>query len=349
MKVVVTGATGNVGTSVLRSLSADPEVHEVVALARRDPGRDLEGATFVRSDVTLDDLVPVFRGADAVVHLAWLIQPGRDEALTRHVNVFGSHRVFDAVVAAKVPAVVYASSVGAYSPGPKDRRVDESWPTNGIVTSFYSRHKVEVERRLDRLEADQPQLRVVRLRPGLIFKRAAATEIRRLFIGPLLPGALLRSRLAFVSPAIPELRFQAVHSDDVGDAYRAAVRSDRAGAFNIAAEPVIGPEELAEMLHAPPLRVSPRVLRAAAAVSYRLRLQPAEPGWVDMGLGVPLMSVDRARRELGWSPQRTATDAVRELVEGMRDGADDRTAPLARATTGPARLREFLTGMGARQ
>jgi nucleoside-diphosphate-sugar epimerase len=283
------------------------------------------------------------------VHLAWLIQPGRDEALTRRVNVSGSERVFAAVVAARVPALIYASSVGAYSPGPKDRRVDESWPTNGIATSFYSRHKAEVERQLDRLQAEQPRLRIARLRPGLIFKREAATEIRRLFLGPLVPGALWRSSLVPLCPAVPGLRFQAVHSDDVAEAFRAAVLSDGGGAFNIAAEPVLGPEELAGMLDARMVSVSPRVVRGLAAASYRMRLQPAEPGWVDMGLGVPLMSVERARRELAWSPRRTAVEALGELAKGMRDGADDRTAPLARSTSGPARIREFFTGMGERQ
>jgi nucleoside-diphosphate-sugar epimerase len=349
MKVVVSGATGNVGTSVLRALAADSGVDEVVALARRAPGRELDGAEFVRADVTTDDLGKVFAGAAAVVHLAWLIQPGRDEAVTRRVNVEGSRRVFEAVAAARVPALIYASSVGAYSPGPKDRPVDESWPTNGIASSFYSRHKAEVERQLDRLQAVQPQLRIVRLRPGLIFKREAATEIRRLFVGPLLPRALLRSSLLPVFPAVPRLRFQAVHSDDVGEAYRAAVVSDHAGAFNIAADPVIGPEELAGMLGARLVPMPAGIVRGAAAVTYRLRLQPAEPDWVDMGLGVPIMSTERARRELGWSPRHTATEALGELVAGMRDGADDRTAPLARGTSGPVRMREFLTGVGGRQ
>ena len=77
--------------------------------------------------------------------------------------------MFDAVVrAGPVPAsLVYASSVGAYSPGPKDRRVDESWPTDGTPSSFYSRHKVEVERVLDQVEAEHPELRVVRLATGI--------------------------------------------------------------------------------------------------------------------------------------------------------------------------------------
>lgn len=348
MKIVVTGATGNVGTSVTRALASDANVHEIVAVARRAPSRGLEGARFVAADVAHSDLEPIFRGADAVVHLAWLIQPGRDEATTHRVNVRGSRRVFEAVAATGVPALVYASSVGAYSPGPKDRMVDESWPTGGIASSFYSRHKAAVERELDLLAGENPDLRVVRLRPGLIFQRAAATEIRRLFAGPLLPGSLLRAGLAPFSPAIPGLRFQAVHSDDVADAYRRAVVSDARGAFNIAAEPVIGAVELAELLQARPLRIPARLVRGVAAASFALRLQPAEPGWVDMALGVPLMDTGRARSELGWAPRVSATEAISELVAGMRDGADDQTPPLARATSGPFRIREFLTGLGRR-
>ncbi len=349
MRVVVTGATGNVGTSVVRALAGDGGVDQIVALARRVPGRDLAGAELVAADVAESDLVPIFRGADAVVHLAWLIQPGRDESVTSRVNLLGSHRVFESVLAAKVPALVYASSVGAYSPGPKDRFVDESWPTDGIPTSFYSRHKATVERELDRLEREQPSLRVVRLRPGLIFKRDAATEIRRLFLGPFLPRALLRSRLVPFTPDVPGLRFQAVHSDDVGDAYRRAVLSDCTGAFNLAAEPAIGTPELATLLDAPPRRVPAPVLRRAAAASFALRLQPVEPGWLDMALGVPLMSSARARQELGWEPRQAATEAIRELMIGMREGADDQTPPLARSTSGPARAWELLSGLGARQ
>src|SRR5206468_3400652 len=92
-------------------------------------------------------------------------------------NVDGSRRVFAAAVAAKVPAIVYVSSVGTYSAGPKDTPVDESWRTDGIPTSTYARHKTAVERELDRVEQANPQLRVVRLRPGLIFQRDAASEI----------------------------------------------------------------------------------------------------------------------------------------------------------------------------
>ncbi|HET6869394.1 MAG TPA: NAD-dependent epimerase/dehydratase family protein [Solirubrobacteraceae bacterium] len=348
MRVVVTGATGNVGTSLLETLEPESRIDEIVAVARRAPGRTFARTTFTAADIASADLVEVFRGADAVVHLAWLIQPGRSEAITHRVNVAGSERVFRAAVEANVPAVLHASSVGAYSAGPKDRLVDESWPTDGIRSSFYSRHKVAVERQLDRLEQEQPTMRVVRMRPGLIFKADAASEIRRLFAGPFLPRALLRPELIPVVPDVDRLRFQAVHSLDVGEAYRLALLSDARGAFNLAADPPIGPPELAELLRARRLKLPRAVLRGAAAATFAARLQPSEPGWVDMAFAVPLLDSTRARRELGWEPTRTGTEALSELIEAMRQGADYATPPLARATSGPGRIREFLTGLGTR-
>jgi nucleoside-diphosphate-sugar epimerase len=349
MRVVITGATGNVGTSLLRVLGDDDRVTEITAVARRLPGLSAPKTTFVAADVARSDLDGVLRGADAVVHLAWLIQPSRDEAATHAVNVEGSRRVFEAAARAGVPTVVHASSVGAYAEGPKDRAVDESWPTTGIPTSFYSRHKAAVERILDAFEAAHPEMRVVRLRPGLIFKRDAASGIRRLFAGPLLPSPLLHRALLPVLPVTDRLVMQAVHSLDVADAYRLAVcDEDARGAYNVAAEPVLDAATLGAALGARPLKVPRAALRALTDLSWRARLQPTPPGWLDLGLGVPLMDVSRARDELGWTPSRSATSALLELLEGMRESAGIDTPPLARATGGPMRVRELLSGVGAR-
>ena len=65
---------------------------------------------------------------------------------------------------------------------------------------------------------------------------------------------------------------------DVGDAYRRALLTDARGAFNLAAEPPIGAEELTRILRARPLKLSARVLRAAASATFSLRLHPSEPG-----------------------------------------------------------------------
>jgi len=349
MRVVVVGATGNIGTSVLRSLEKEERVESVLGLARRLPGLTMPKVEWAAADVVSDDLVPHLRGADAVVLLAWIIQPSRDLNQQWMVNVEGSMRVARAVKEAGVPALLYASSVGAYSPGPKDRRVDESWPTGGTPNSYYARHKAEVERRLDRFEREVPEVRVVRMRPGLVFKKEAAEGIRRLFAGPFLPSPLVRPELINAIPDIPNLRSQIIHSYDVGEAFRLAIVGETRGPFNLATEPVLDAGEIGRILDARPLPVSAQVARTGARLSWQLRIQPVSEGWLDMAMSVPIMDTGRARRELAWSPERSADEALLDLLEGLRTGAGLDTPPLSPRTSGPFRIRELLTGVGGRE
>ena len=349
MRVVVVGATGNVGTSLVQALSDEPAVERVIGVARRRPALVVPKVEWHGADIASSDLVTCFSGADAVVHLAWAIQPSRDSEALRLTNILGTERVLDAVARARVPALAYASSVGAYSPGPKDHEVDEDWPTDGIETSFYSRHKAEVESLLDEFERGEPGVRVVRMRPALIFKRVAATEIRRLFLGPFLPRfAFARGALAVV-PDMPGFRFQAVHTDDVADAFRRALLSEDArGPYNLAAGPILDPESLSRILDARRVSIPPQALRGLASASWRARLQPSPPGWLDMALQAPLMSSHRAAQELGWEPRTSADAALIELIDGLRDGSGLATPPLDPASSGPLRIHELQTGIGAR-
>ena len=349
MRVVVVGASGNIGTSLLQTLAGEAAVDSVLGLSRRRPEVAVPKTEWAEADIREDDLRALLRGADAVVHLAWAIQPSRDEALLWRTNVHGSRRVFRAVAETGVPALVYASSVGTYSVGPKDRPVDENWPREGIPTSFYGRHKAEVERLLDVFEREHGSVRVVRLRPALVFKRGAASGMRRLFAGPFLPTPLLRRRLAPLVPSHPRLRFQCVHSLDVGQAFRLALVSDFRGAANLAAEGVLDGDALGRLLDARPVHVPGRALRAAAALTWYLHLQPSPPGWIDLAFGVPLMDAGRARTDLGWTPRHTAGEAFLELMAGLREGAGLDTPPLASETGGPARLGEIAGGMGERE
>jgi UDP-glucose 4-epimerase len=349
MRVVVVGATGNIGTSVLRSLEKEERVESVLGLARRLPALTMPKVEWAAADVVSDDLVPHLRGADAVVLLAWIIQPSRDLNQQWMVNVEGSMRVARAVKETGVPALLYASSVGAYSPGPKDRRVDESWPTGGTPNSYYARHKAEVERRLDRFEREVPEVRVVRMRPGLVFKKEAAEGIRRLFAGPFLPSPLVRPELINAIPNIPNLRSQIIHSYDVGEAFRLAIVGETRGPFNLATEPVLDAGEIGRILDARPLPVSAQAARAGARLSWQLRIQPVSEGWLDMAMSVPIMDTGRARRELGWSPERSADEALLDLLEGLRTGAGLDTPPLSPRTSGSFRIREILTGVGGRE
>lgn len=351
MRIVIIGATGNVGTALVRSLVAEPRVTEIVGFARRAPDSTPDGVEMVTGDVRTHDLTTLVAGADAVVHLAWRLQPSRHQEITRSTDVGGTKRVLEAVAAAGVPTVVVASSLAAYGPrgGDPDQRVDETWPTTGIPTSFYSREKVAVERALDVFEGEHPEVRVVRVRPAIIFQRSAAQEIRRLFLGPFWPDALVRPGWIPITPLPPALRFQVVHADDVADAFRlVAVDPDARGAYNVAAEPVITPRRFAKVLggrRGMPVPVPAMLLRLLASATWLARIQPTPPGWLDLGMQSPLLSTERIRA-LGWAPRHDGPAVLHELLAGMRDGAGGDTPPLAADAGGRFRGDEIRSGVG---
>jgi nucleoside-diphosphate-sugar epimerase len=348
MRVVVVGATGNVGTSVVSALLDEPAVTDLVGVARRQPQWRPEGVTWQQADVASDDLRPVVAGADAVIHLAWLLQPSHNQPEQWETNVVGTRRLLDAVAAETVASFIYASSIGAYSPAPAGQLVDETWPTDGVPTSPYSRQKAYTERVLDAFEAANPTVRVARLRPGLIVKPGAASEIRRLFGGPFLPTPLLRAVGLPVWPATKGLELQFVHSHDAAEAYRLALLSDESGAFNIAADPIIDAATAAEALQAWKVPVPGPVLRGLAAATWHLRLQPADPGWIDLAIAAPLLDTTRARTVLGWTPQHAADQALAEFIEAVGRSEGMPTPPLDPASSGVARSSEIATGVGGR-
>lgn len=351
MRIVVVGASGNAGTALLRRLRRERGV-ELAGVARRLPGPDAgepyDQVEWHSCDVGLpgaaDQLAEVFAGAGAVVHLAWQIQPSHDQRVLHRTNVGGSRAVIDAVVRAKVPALVYASSVGVYAAGPKNHPVSERWPATGVPASSYSRDKAEVEAMLDEVEREHPDLRVVRMRPGLNFQRDAATEISRYFLGPFAPVRLLRYGRIPLVPANRRLRMQAVHTDDVAEAYARAVLGDARGAFNLAADPVLTPELVARHFHGWTVPVGAPLLRMAARLTWYARLQPVDAGWVELALNVPLMSSERAEAELGWRPRVDAVSALKELLAGMAERAHTASPPMSGARDLPGRLAAVLRG-----
>ena len=345
MRIVVVGATGNFGTSVLDALADDPAVDDVIGLARRLPQRRWPKTRFVACDLRTDALEPHFVGADAVVHLAWFFLPSHRPDITWRNNVYGSERLFEAVARAEVPTLVYASSIGAYSPA-DGAVVDERWPTHSRPGSAYGREKAYVERMLDAFEARHPSVRVVRLRPAFLFKRAAASEQLRIFAGPFAPR--LPRRGVPVLPYPHGLRFAVLHTDDAAAAVRLAVRAEHAtGAFNLATSPIVDGPMLADLLGARLLTVPPWLTRTAAAVAWHLRIVPTEPGLFDLLRTAPLLDVERARVELGWQPSRSSADAIRALLSGASDGSGDDTPPLAPDGLG-IRAREIAAGVGGR-
>ncbi|UNK45529.1 NAD-dependent epimerase/dehydratase family protein [Arthrobacter sulfonylureivorans] len=329
MRIAVVGASGNVGTALLRRLHAAQSERaddlEIVGIARRVPDAaraPYDGVTWVALDVASGDarqrLAEAFKGCDAVVHLAWVLQPNHDEETMRRVNVDGTANVLAAAVNAGVGHVVCASSVGAYSPGPKDSRVSEDWPARGIASSHYSRFKGQQEELLDRFADDHPEIKVARLRPGLIFQAQAGSQIGRYFVGPWIPKFFVNRLRLPLFPFPEEFVFQALHADDMADAYWRVLDQGARGAFNVAAEPVLTPGLVAALFGARRwLPVPVPLVRLLVGAAWSARLLASDPGWVDMARAAPVMDTTRARTELGWNPRVDSVSAIREVLHGM--------------------------------
>jgi nucleoside-diphosphate-sugar epimerase len=331
VRIVITGASGNVGSALLRRLVAAGD-HELIGIARRPPdgGPPFDQVKWISVDLADSTSAKVlwetFNGADAVVHLAWGFQPSHDLRYLEELGVGGTRRVLDAVAAADVPHLVHMSSVGAYSPKQDDSPVDESWPTDGVPSSPYSRHKSAAERLLDAHEGAGHDTLLTRMRPGIVSQASAGSSLLRYAVPAALPPRMID--LLPILPLDRRLAIPMVHSDDVADAVERALNARAPGAFNLAADPAVTTDHIAVTLGARAVHVPAPVVRAVTSLTWHARMQQVDPGWVDLGYAVPLMDTTRASRELGWSPKVDALSVLDETVSGMRDASADHTPAL---------------------
>jgi nucleoside-diphosphate-sugar epimerase len=314
----VTGATGNLGVCVLRALAERPDVESVVGLARRtDHVHDLpDKVTLQALDLVTDDLRPVVDGADVVVHLAWMIQPSHDLEAMWETNVEGTGRLLASMVETRAGALVHASSIGAYTPGPKDRLVDESWPIGGHPSHPYSWQKATVEQMVGRFSAEHG-VPVAVMRPTIMGQRQAATELLDYFGGRLVMHRLAAGLVRRGLRRQP-VRFQLLHTDDAADAFARAAAADVEGPFNLATTDVLGPER----------QRGERLVANLAELTWRAHLQPVDPGWVHLAYRAPLIDASRAEDVLGWRPKHAGHEVLEEVASGLADHAEGPTPPL---------------------
>jgi nucleoside-diphosphate-sugar epimerase len=340
MRLVITGASGNVGTALLHALPAE---YDVVGLVRRPPPPrgvyarvDWRAMDLTEPDA-LADLTRVFDGADAVVHLAWGFQPTRDTDYLTRLGVGGTSAVLQAAHASSVGHLVHMSSVGTYAAGLYGERVDEHWPATGITSSPYSRDKSAAEAILDEYQQrlGSAAIPVARMRPGFIVQRAAASGLMRYG----LPGYVPMQMVPWL-PVLPldkKLCIPLIHASDVADAILLAIQRRAAGPFNLASEPPIRRDDVAAALGARAVHVPSALLGALVDLSWRARLQHIDRGWLDLAFNVPLLDCTRARAELGWAPKWTANEALTDLLEGVAHHAHTESPPLR-----PRSLRDLL-------
>ncbi|MGY2075004.1 NAD-dependent epimerase/dehydratase family protein [Blastococcus sp. SYSU DS0828] len=342
--IAVTGASGNVGTALLRRLT-DPRagVAEVRGLARRRPPATApyDGVRWHSADLgeaaSEAEIAEFVEGADAVVHLAWALQPGRQPDRLREVNVAGTRRVARAAAAAGVGQFVHMSSIGAYAAGARGQRVTEDWPTTGIPSAQYSRDKSEAERVVREVFTRHPDTTLTVVRPTLVLQPEASSEIGRYFLGPLLFGAarMLPGAVARLLPLpLPALALSFVHADDVADALERMLDRRAPGPFNLAAEPLMDADALARALGSMRIPTPAFAVRAGLHAAFTAHVVPTEPGWVDIGTQAPALNTARARKLLDWAPFHAGDDVLRQFVAALGTGTGA-PGPLLRPAGGP--------------
>jgi len=329
LQVAVTGPTGTFGFGLIPLLQDSPRISRIIGIARRPFDPDVHGWTKMRyrqGDVREPEaLREAFAGCDVVVHLAFMITGNADARTIRAINVDGTMNAFRAAREAGAQRFVYASSVAAYGFHPDNPiGMTEDWPVRPAARLFYAREKAEIERLLDE-ESDTgtgPALYIVR--PPIVLGPHAAGA-KGTVPGPV-SGAGRRlldwlTRLPVPVPVFaPTVPVQLIHEHDVGSAMlQCVLGAGPPGAYNIAGDGVLTGADIVRELGLAPLPVPARVVygaaRAAAALPRPPFLPPAAE-WVEAASHPAIMDTTKAKEELGWRPEFTATEALRATLDG---------------------------------
>jgi nucleoside-diphosphate-sugar epimerase len=339
LTVAVTGPTGTFGFGLIPLLEGDPRVERIVGIARRpfDPSeRGWTKMEYRRGDVRDPDaLNEAFAGAHVVVHLAFMITGAASRQTIRAINIEGTVNAFRAAAAAGVERFVYASSVAAYGFHPDNPiGMTEDWPVRPAARLFYAQEKAELERLLgDEARskappsgaADQshpPGPALYLLRPPVVLgphavgaKDPLPAPLAALARGAL--GLAGRLRVPILAPA-PELPLQLIHEDDVGQALLRCVTGEGPpGAYNIAAEGVVTVADVVRELGLTPLPIPGAVIQSAARGAAMIPLPDFAPPiteWIEAFSHPAIMDTSKAKRELGWQPQYTALEVLRDTL-----------------------------------
>lgn len=305
-RVLITGGGGFLGSHVARALAARDDVELVVSADLRT-GVVRPGILDVVLDVQdADAIAPLFREhrIDTVVHLAAIVNPGRDVDREYRVDVEGSANVLAACVATGVRRIVVSSSGAAYGyHADNPEWIDEDQPLRGNDAFPYSRHKRLVEEMLAEHRTTHPELEQVVFRIGTILGPSVRNQITALWDG--------RRILRIAGSDSP---FVFIWVDDVADAMVRAATDGPAGVFNVAGDGRMTVPEIAARLGRRQLVLPAWVLASALRIGRMLRLTEHGPEKVPFLRFRPVLANRRLKEEFGFVPTRTTREAFEEYL-----------------------------------
>jgi UDP-glucose 4-epimerase len=312
--VLVTGASGYLGTVVVKHLAAQGTRTVVGLDVRPTPGALPAGVLFVEADVRSADFATLFRehDVDTVVHLASIVErpAGMSAATAREIDVGGTRRILAACVAAGVEQLVVTSSGAAYgyhadTPG----WIEEDCPLRGSAPFEYALNKRLAEEELARWRRQHPQLKQLVFRPGTVLGAGARNQITNLFEKRFVLG--LRGT---ASP------FVFVWDEDVAACIVLGVEERREGIFNLAGDGVLTLRDIAARTGKRYLPLPTRAVRFGLSVLRRLGLTRYGPEQVSFLEHRPVLGNARLKSEFGYVPHLSSRQAF-EIYWGGRSVA----------------------------
>lgn len=316
MRVFVTGGTGFIGGEVIRQLRGRGD--DVVCLVRNpEKGGAAEalGCELIAGDLGDERAIRAgIEGCDAVIHAAAIYEvgiPASQREAMREANVGGTERVLGAALAAKVPKVVYVSTVGVFG-NTHGKIVDESYehPARDF-TSCYEQTKWEAHQVAKRLIGEG--LPCVIVQPGGVYGPGDTSSI----------AELLNQFLAGKMPLIPfpDLGICLAHVEDIAAGILLGLDKGRPGEAYVISGPAVTVREaigeVAEITgRKAPKRALPTPLMKAMVpigplVGKLMGQPPNLRELISSADGVTFWaSYDKAKAELGYQP--------RELALGLR-------------------------------
>ena len=323
MKYLITGGSGYIG-SRLTDLLVERDDNEVVNLDIRPPAVPRSRTRFIRMDIRdrgMQDLLERER-PDALIHLAFVLNPMRDEQTMYDIDVNGTANVLAAASAAGVQQLLVASSTTAYGAFPDNPvPMSEDWPVRGLPGYEYARDKTEIDRQCQLWAAQHPDRVMTIVRPTIVF-------------GPNVDNYIVR--FWSTSPFFPMLdgndpEWQFVHEEDVVYAISRLVSERRGGIFNLTGDGTIKLSEAARIAGLKTRKMSLKVYKRIANASWRLRLPRVEapPGQIEFLVHPWIASNEKLKAELDWTPRYTS----RETFEATMRAKGIGETPLASEDT----------------
>jgi UDP-glucose 4-epimerase len=324
MKYVITGGTGYIGGRLIEMLTQREDT-EVVNIDLRPPAVPRPRTRFVQMDIRDRGMRSFLESErpDALVHLAFVLNPIRDEHKMYDIDVNGTQNVLDAGAAAGISQLLVASSTTAYGAFPDNPvPLPEEHPVRGLPGDEYARDKTESDRLCQLWAAQHPDRAMTIVRPTIVF-------------GPNVDNYILR--FWSTSPFFPLLDgrdpdWQFVHEEDVVEAISRLLLEKRAGIFNLTADGTIKLSEAARLAGLKTRRMPTRVYRRIAKAAWALHLPNVEapPGQIDFLLYPWIASNEKLKAELGWTPRYTTRETFVDTMRAkglLREGGERVAAP----------------------